>query len=172
MSKYSRTTLLIAIGMGILFVDFFTKAYVYYLLPIIDYKSFYPYGGIGVFHNFIGVDFAISLAVNRGAAWGVFADFQMLLLVVRILVILGMILYLLFLNKDPAIHFPLVLVISGALGNVIDYFLYGYVIDFFHFNFWGYHFPVFNVADSAITIGVCWLFLIACFHKRRVSHHV
>lgn len=172
MKRYTRVALLILFGMCLLFVDFFTKGYVYYLLPVVDYQSYYPYGGIGVFQDFWGVDFAISLAINRGAAWGVFADFQMLLLIIRILVILGMVLYLVFINHDRLIDLPLVLVISGAIGNVVDFFLYGYVIDFFHFNFWGYHFPVFNVADSAITVGVIWLFLIACLHKKRVSFHV
>lgn len=171
MKKYSRTVFLILCGMLVLFLDFFTKGYVYYLLPVVDYKSYYPYGGIGVFQNFIGIDFAISLAINRGAAWGVFADFQILLLIIRILVIIGMILYLIFLNKDKRAEFPLILVIAGAFGNVMDFFLYGYVIDFFHFNFWGYHFPVFNVADTAITIGVAWLFLLACF-KHRFRYNV
>lgn len=172
MKRYTRIAFFVLLGMFILFVDFFTKGYVYYLLPVVDYKSYYPYGGIGVFHDFWGIDFAISLAINRGAAWGVFADFQLLLLVIRIFVIIGMILYLFFVNRERMTIFPLVLVISGAIGNVMDFFLYGYVIDFFHFNFWGYHFPVFNVADAAITVGVIWLFLIACFRKKRLSHHV
>ncbi len=172
MNRYFRFATLTLLGMCLLFADFFTKAYIYHLLPIMDYKSYYPYGGIGVFQDLFGVDFAIALAINRGAAWGVFADFQGLLLFVRMAVILGMILYLFFFNKDSKVEAPFVLIISGAIGNVIDFFLYGYVIDFLHFNFWGYHFPVFNVADSAITIGVSWLFLLACFQKKRLSSNV
>lgn len=167
--SYHRGALLLAIGLIVLFVDFFTKAYVYYLIPMSDFSLLFPFGGVGVFRDFLGIDFAISLAVNKGAAWGIFANFQTLLLVIRILVIVGMLLYLFFLNPKRAADIPLSLIIAGAIGNVVDFFLYGYVIDFFHFNLWGYHFPVFNLADTAITIGVIWLFFIALFHKQR-SH--
>lgn len=51
------------------------------------------------------------------------------------------------------------LIMGGATGNLIDYFRFGYVIDMFHFTFWGYSFPVFNFADAAISIGaLCLLF--------------
>lgn len=172
MRRYGQIALLIALGMGILFVDFFTKGYVYSLLPIVDYSMAYPYGGWGIFHDYLGVDFSISLALNKGAAWGAFADFQLILLIVRILVIACLICYLLFFNKQRNVELPLVLIIAGALGNVIDFFLYGYVIDFFHFNLWGYHFPIFNVADAMITMGVIALFFIACFAKKKAPSSI
>ncbi|MBU6446833.1 MAG: signal peptidase II, partial [Verrucomicrobia bacterium] len=56
--------------------------------------------------------------------------------------------------------FPIWLVVTGAIGNVLDYCLYGHVIDFIHFTFWGYSFPIFNVADSCITIGILTLLLL------------
>jgi signal peptidase II len=167
MIRYTQIAWLMIFGMIILFIDFLTKSYIFNLLPVVDYSIYYPYGGIGVFENFFGIDFSISLAINRGAAWGVFADFQILLLIIRMLIILGMICYLIFLNPNRLADFPLVLIITGAIGNVIDFFLYGFVIDFLHFNLWGYHFPVFNIADTAITIGVIWLFLVASFAKKQ-----
>ena len=50
-------------------------------------------------------------------------------------------------------------VVGGALGNVIDRFLHGAVVDFLDFHAAGYHWPAFNVADSAITIGVVILII-------------
>lgn len=166
MKTYARAAWLIFIGMSIIFVDFVTKAYVYYLLPLTNSLFTYPYGGRGVFQDFFGIDFAISLAINRGAAWGMFADFQLLLLAVRILTIFGMLIYLVFINNSRRLDLPFTFILAGAIGNVVDFFLYGFVIDFLHFNFWGYHFPVFNVADTFITIGVGLLFIMACLPKK------
>ena len=51
----------------------------------------------------------------------------------------------------------LALILGGALGNVIDRLLYGHVIDFLDFHLGGWHFPAFNLADSAITVGAVLL---------------
>lgn len=61
----------------------------------------------------------------------------------------------------------LVLVMGGALGNVIDRVRFGYVIDFLHFHWKGAYFPAFNVADTAITIGAGLLILDAVLEGRR-----
>ncbi len=60
------------------------------------------------------------------------------------------------------------LIVGGALGNVIDRFLYGAVVDFLYFYAGGYGFPAFNVADSAITVGVT-LMLLAQFLASRAE---
>lgn len=117
----------------------------------------YPYGGVGVFKNFFGIEFSLSHQINHGAAWGVLADYQVPLLYLRIALISFLFFYALFLNKHPERNIPLALIIAGATGNVIDYFVYGHVVDMFHFVLWGYDFPVFNLADSAIFIGVAYL---------------
>lgn len=51
----------------------------------------------------------------------------------------------------------LVLIVSGAIGNLIDRSLYGYVVDFLHVYYQEWHYPVFNIADCAITIGAALL---------------
>ena len=52
--------------------------------------------------------------------------------------------------------FAMACILGGAIGNVVDRVLYGYVVDFLDFHYAGWHFPAFNVADSAISIGaVC-----------------
>jgi signal peptidase II len=55
--------------------------------------------------------------------------------------------------------FALACILGGALGNVIDRLLHGYVVDFLDFHYGGWHFPAFNVADSAITVGAACLIL-------------
>lgn len=63
--------------------------------------------------------------------------------------------------------FALSCVLGGAVGNVIDRLLHGHVIDFLDFHWAGWHFPAFNVADSAITIGAACLILDELLRVRR-----
>jgi signal peptidase II len=63
--------------------------------------------------------------------------------------------------------FALACILGGAVGNVIDRTLHGYVVDFFDFHFRGWHFPAFNVADSAITVGAVCLILDELLRVRR-----
>lgn len=65
--------------------------------------------------------------------------------------------------------FAMACILGGAIGNVIDRLLYGYVVDFLDFHWRGMHFPAFNVADSAITIGAICLILDELFRVRRGS---
>ncbi len=149
-----RNWFLLTIGVSFLFLDGLTKYLVHSHLPIYG-LNLYPYGGIGVFQNLFGIECSIVHTVNTGAAWSFFSGYQIPLLILRVGLIGGMFYYLIY--KDRSI--PLVLIISGALGNVIDYLFYGHVVDMIHFVFWGYHYPIFNIADSAIFIGVSWLLL-------------
>jgi signal peptidase II len=63
--------------------------------------------------------------------------------------------------------FALACILGGAIGNVIDRLLYGYVVDFLDFHWHNWHFPAFNVADSAITIGAACLILDELLRVRR-----
>ena len=63
--------------------------------------------------------------------------------------------------------FALALILGGAIGNVIDRVLYGYVVDFLDFHWRNWHFPAFNVADSAITVGAACLILDELLRVRR-----
>ena len=65
--------------------------------------------------------------------------------------------------------FALACILSGALGNVIDRIRHGYVVDFLDFHYGGWHFPAFNVADSAITIGAACLILDELLRMRRTA---
>ena len=63
----------------------------------------------------------------------------------------------------------LALVLGGAMGNVIDRVVYGYVVDFLDFYWGSAHFPAFNVADSAITVGAGCLILDELMRSRQTS---
>ena len=127
----------------------------------------YPYGGISLF-DCKGLSFSLNTVVNTGAAWGIFQGHSGVLFLIRMAIVAALISYLLFLNKkEKAPSLPLWLIVTGAIGNGIDYIAYGHVIDFFHFCFWGYSFPIFNLADCYITIGVATLLLVSRAAKLR-----
>lgn len=65
--------------------------------------------------------------------------------------------------------FALACILGGAIGNVIDRVLYGHVVDFLDFHLRGWHFPAFNIADSAITIGAACLILDELLRVRRTQ---
>ena len=69
-------------------------------------------------------------------------------------------------NGPTVLSSGLLLVLAGALGNVIDRVLLGHVIDFFQVYLWGWPFPAFNVADSAISVGAALLLIDALFLSR------
>jgi signal peptidase II len=63
--------------------------------------------------------------------------------------------------------FALACILGGAVGNVIDRLLHGYVVDFFDFHYAGWHFPAFNIADAAITVGAICLILDELLRVKR-----
>lgn len=63
--------------------------------------------------------------------------------------------------------FSLASILGGAIGNVVDRLMHGYVVDFLDFHASGWHFPAFNVADSAITLGAVCLILDELLRVRR-----
>ena len=155
----------------LLAADILTKFLTHLYLPLRNWTTlWYPYGGIGVFQDVAGVEFSIIHATNKGAAWGILSDFQDYLLIFRILLICSLVAYMLFFNKNKQWQIPLAMIIGGALGNVLDFFIYGHVVDMLHFVLWGYDFPVFNVADSAIFLGICTLFVMSWLENPGTSN--
>lgn len=105
--------------------------------------------------------FNITYVQNKGAAFGILnqapESFRVPFFIIVPLLALGLMLYIFrrISDRDIKTAAALSLVISGAIGNLIDRFALGYVVDFLDFHWqWGYHFPAFNVADSAICVGV------------------
>ncbi len=62
-------------------------------------------------------------------------------------------------RKETWLAIGIALILGGALGNVYDRIVHGYVVDFLHFYWGNYHFPAFNIADTAITIGAAMMIL-------------
>lgn len=157
---YKHRLIALFIGLVILFLDILTKGLVQQHLPLVSSQSgVYPYGGIGMFKDFFGIQFAIVHNINQGAAWGIFSQWQNYLVALRIILIAAFIVYFLK-NKHPHWDIPIACILAGAIGNVIDYFIYGHVIDMLHFSFWGYVYPTFNIADASICLGVIYLIFL------------
>lgn len=94
---------------------------------------------------------------NTGAAWSIFSGSTTALIIITFVAIALIIFYAVWSkNKSYLFNISIALILSGAIGNLIDRLFLGYVRDFIQFDFWK-SFPIFNIADSALTIGVVCL---------------
>ena len=101
---------------------------------------------------------AITNLRNDGAAWSILEGQQWFFTVVT-LIALAVLAYLFYRwRRQPRLLWPLTLILAGAIGNFIDRLQNGYVVDMFELLF--INFPVFNVADVCLTVGVVWLLVI------------
>lgn len=114
--------------------------------------------------NIIDNFFYITHHTNKGAAWGIFhnADMTLILGIVSVVVSIVMIFVFFRFDKWP-IHLSLAMIISGALGNAYGRILHGEVTDFLDFYIFGYDFPIFNVADMMVTVGTVILVVYILF---------
>jgi signal peptidase II len=115
--------------------------------------------------------FALRKAYNYGAAFSFLGDasgWQRWFFIVLALVVMGILVA--WLRRLPpgntAARVALVLILGGAAGNVIDRLVYGYVIDFIDVFYGSWHWPTFNIADSAISVGA-FLLLVDAFREHR-----
>lgn len=143
MGKFSLVGLTVFVGV---LLDQLSKFY-------ID-SSFKLFQSVTVLENF----FHITYIRNRGAAFGIFSDSALRLpffIGVTLLAVGGMLWYLRQLKPDQRLSlFALGLILSGAVGNLIDRIRLGEVIDFIDVHWYSHHWPAFNIADSAICVGV------------------
>ena len=110
---------------------------------------------------------------NTGMAFGLFADADPLIrqiLIPALSVAAVVLVVVLFFQAEPGarrFQFGLTLVLAGAVGNLFDRAVYGFVVDFLDFYVGSYHWPAFNVADSSITTGAGLLVLDSFQAARR-----
>jgi len=111
----------------------------------------------------VGSFFNLVLTFNRGAAFSFLSDasgWQRVFFIGIALAASAIIVALLLRNlREPAFCAGLALILGGALGNLWDRIDLGYVVDFLDFHAFGYHWPAFNAADSAITVGAALLII-------------
>jgi signal peptidase II len=115
------------------------------------------YDSITIIDNF----FHLTYISNDGMAFGInFHGGIYFFTAVSFILTIILIIYLWSERKSQLLlRISLALIIAGAIGNFIDRALYREVVDMFDFEFWGWHFYIFNVADSCVTIGMV-LYLI------------
>jgi signal peptidase II len=113
--------------------------------------------------------FNLVLVFNKGAAFSFLAQetgWQTPLLVAFAFIAAVIVSAMIFRNPGQNLLCgALASILGGALGNVIDRLRFGHVVDFLNFHAFGWHFPAFNVADSAITIGAALLILEGFIRK-------
>jgi len=156
---------LLIVCFWILFVDQWTKYAVQQRLAL--------YQKVEVIHGF----FNLVHVRNTGGAFGIFGGEKgglgSFLFVGVSLIAIGTILFLFIRLKEDekTLSLSLSLVMSGAIGNLIDRLLYGEVVDFLDFYLSSYHWPAFNIADSVICLGIglIALELLRRDHKKKIA---
>ena len=139
--KFMFWTIIIAV---LIILDQATKTYVRNNLPL------------GVKNEVIPDFFYFTHVENTGAAFGILKNGRYFFIVLTIIASL-IIIYLLLKSKNRVYSLALSFILGGAIGNLIDRIVVGSVVDFLEFHFWSYRFPVFNVADTFVTIGTILL---------------
>ncbi len=151
-SKQKLSALVLLISL-VFILDQLTKA--------LAIKELEPHGSIPVIPSF----FSLTFVKNKGAAFGMFGGlptpYREISLAVVSLFALGFVVHLMLTDarEDRLAKLSLALIIGGAFGNLVDRARFGAVVDFLDFYWHQYHFPAFNVADSAISVGVALLLL-------------
>ena len=127
-------------------LDQLVKSYVVQNIALGEVKTWIP--------NLV----SLTYLQNRGAAFSILQDQQLLFAVITLVVVVGAIWYLHKHMEDSLwMVLGLILIIAGGLGNFIDRISQGFVVDMFHLDF--INFAIFNVADSYLTVGVVVLLL-------------
>jgi signal peptidase II len=160
LSKSSGSSMLHWLGLAfvIVLVDQFTK------VLVVGYYHLGDSTTVTSFFNLVRVH-------NSGAAFSFLAGasgWQRWFFTVLGFVAAGVIVWMLKSHSGQRLFsFAMACILGGAIGNVIDRLLYGYVVDFLDFHWHGMHFPAFNIADSTITIGAACLILDELLRVKR-----
>jgi len=104
---------------------------------------------------------------NKGAAWGILQDKMIFFYIITAIVVIAIIYYMQMHAKGhPLFATGLALVLGGAIGNFVDRLVKQEVVDFLDVIIIHYDFPIFNIADSALTIGVIVILIVTFLEER------
>lgn len=119
---------------------------------------------ITIIENF----FYITSHRNSGAAWGILEGKMGFFYVITIVVVIGLVYYLQKYGKDSKfLAISLSFILAGAIGNFIDRLFRKEVVDFLDFMLFTYNYPVFNIADSFLVVGVILLLIATIIEERK-----
>jgi signal peptidase II len=126
----------------------------------------YPLRGTG---QYIGLGFRFTYEQNTGAAFSLFRGNPYALGTLSAGVSLAILVYLIVRRKTIKTlqRYALASILAGAVGNMIDRFRLGYVVDFIHFKIPGFEFAVFNIADSCVVISAALLIGSSLFSQAK-----
>ncbi|MFQ5676376.1 MAG: signal peptidase II, partial [bacterium] len=120
----------------------------------------------GVPHDIIGNWIRLTYIENPGMAFGIQVGGQPFFTVFAVIATLIIFVYIFKARGEKiSLRFALALILGGAIGNLIDRFLYGKVVDFVDIGVGNTRWPIFNLADSAVTIGMMILIMFVVFDK-------
>ena len=111
--------------------------------------------------------FELRYLENRGAAWGMFSGARVIFVVIAVILTLAVVYFYVkapYTKRFRLLRIAGVLLVSGAIGNMIDRIARGFVIDFLSFSL--IHFPIFNVADCYVTVSAFGLALLILFYYK------
>lgn len=117
-------------------------------------------GSIVLIPNF----FSLQWLENTGAAWSIFENQTIFLIIISLLCLVFLSVIQNTIKESRWKFFAVSFLYAGILGNLVDRIVFGYVKDYLSFTIFGYHFPVFNLADVFIVIGAI-LFIIAVLRE-------
>lgn len=118
-----------------------------------------------IIENFFYITFVLNPGVVFGFMSEIGSSYKRLFFIVISLAIIAVIIYMIVKEKKYLVRLALILILSGAFGNLIDRVFVGAVIDFLDFQFFGHGWYIFNIADSSITVGVSLMIIDILFFK-------
>ena len=104
--------------------------------------------------NVVDGFFSLRYATNTGAAWSILSNHQIILSLITIALLIVLFIFKRNFKSNTRNDIAFGLLYGGIIGNLVDRIIHGYVIDFLDFNIFGYNYPIFNIADTVIVVGI------------------